>query len=521
MLRLTCLCVLRWCLNAIVLAGVTVVATTPLCHAQLTVQSNPALSSPMPPTQPYGAPALPVLPVVTLNLETPPSTAYPVGQLQVGTGHHTQGWVIDKTINTVLNSAVQPGDTTQVMPLLNTDALEAALEEANRFNHFRVSAIVSDGAQTDAQTAADVRFEVTEPQPWQLTTAVDNQGRPGVGLYRSHVQLSHANVLGLGDSLLARYTVAARTHRIMGTYDVPVNDHGGRFNVSYRFQRHNYKPALTAAGNALVGRDHVWFVTLSQPVGKQRHWTPFVSTLFRRLSFNNRNVGIVNGDSWTAGLKWQQVDRYGRTSVKAQTTWSNGFFGANAKFWKAQAAAKRIVQLPHRQQLMFRGSVLLSPDPMPPALQLGVGGAYTVRGFSEGLFNADRGYTVSGEYRFPIPGLGYLSSGLHQRIRGVAFVDVGQAWIDKSGRNFIPGVSNAAGQTLLYSAGLGVRGRLSRFAQCFCDVAVANLAMGNRGGAELLGAPTVRAHFGVRTDWLPTTPKKQSLPQPGRLIRRH
>ncbi len=399
-----------------------------------------------------------------------------------------------------------PANGVDEAPLLNTQALESTLNQVNRHKHFRLQAKVSK-AQT-APGNADIRFSVTEPQPWQITTAVDNQGRPGVGLYRSHVQVTNSNLLGIGDSLLARYTVAARTHRAMATYDMPINSHGGRFNVSYRLQHHNYKPELTNTGNALVGRDHVWFVTLEQPLGKKRQWTPFVSTLFRRLSFNNRNVGIVNGDSWTAGLKWRKKDRYGSTFVNAQTTWSNQFFGGNAKFWKAQAYGKRIINLPHRQQLVFRGNVLLSPDPMPPALQMSLGGAYTVRGFSEGLFNADRGYFVSGEYYFPIPGLKQVAPRLHPRVRGVAFVDAGQAWVDKSGRNFVPGVSNTSGNSFLYSAGLGVRANVSRFAQCFCDVAVANLGMSSRRGAELLGAPTVRAHFGIRSDWLPKRQKR-------------
>ncbi len=85
-------------------------ATAPAVHAQLTVQSNPALSSPMPPPQPNGAPAPELLPAVTLDLDTTHANTdtplrYGLGRVIVEVDPYTRDFVINNAIEDVLDAA--------------------------------------------------------------------------------------------------------------------------------------------------------------------------------------------------------------------------------------------------------------------------------------------------------------------------------------------------------------------------------------------------------------------------------
>ena len=116
------------------------------------------------------------------------------------------------------------------------------------------------------------------------------------------------------------------------------------------------------------------------------------------------------------------------------------------------------------------------------------------------MFVGDRGYNVSAEVRYPIPGLKYVSPWLAQRIQGAAFFDLGQAWLDDSNVAFIPGISHSSARTLLMGAGAGVRLQMTRFLTGFTDF---GFGLTPQGALEPNAMPTMRVHFGVRSDLLP------------------
>lgn len=89
---------------------------------------------------------------------------------------------------------------------------------------------------------------------------------------------------------------------------------------------------------------------------------------------------------------------------------------------------------------------------------------------------------------------------LAERLRGITFFDFGQAWIDKSNPRYISGVSAQFGRTTLASVGIGARYRLTQYLQGFVD---AGWGLFNRNAIELNADPTVRMHFGIRSDLLP------------------
>lgn len=496
----------------LILSGIGFTMLQMTAEAQLTIQSNPGFFTPIPLKQPYGKSSPQGLPdeVIVFDKKVPSQDIHedmlstPLNQLTFQGNQHYS----DKDI---LN-ALEPLSTLEELSskgLLNESKFEEELTQINNDNPFKFRATVH---QPDAEEGLQVNLKVYEQQPWQITTAFDNQGRPGVGMYRQSVQISKNQLFGINDSLQLTYSRGTGLHRIQARYTIPFNKKGGLFKANYIYDRLNYDRSLTPNGKKILGRDNVVFLSAEQPLDSKGVYTPYFSTLIRRLSVAGKTLGIVNGDSWTVGMRYNNTDRLGKTKASVATTWSHAFWGANAQFWKAQAAINRTLELPRDHQIRIRGRVLVSPDAMPPPLQLPVGGVYSVRGYSEGLLNGDRGYFVSTEHTWPVPFLEKISPILKQRVRGVTFFDMGESWVDQSSSRYNGnGFATQAKRTLLMAVGVGVRARLSRFVQCFCDLGV---GIGNRNAIELNGDPTVRAHFGIRNDWFASDYKTRESTKP-------
>ena len=163
-------------------------------------------------------------------------------------------------------------------------------------------------------------------------------------------------------------------------------------------------------------------------------------------------------------------------------------------------ALRRVFKLPSDNQLTFRFIGQYSNDFLPIGRDLSLGGAYAIRGYTEGLINGDRGVFGSVEHQWPVPGLGKISSKSRQSIRGVTFFDIGQAWLDNTNTRFRQGLSNDVNRTLLASIGVGLRFRVTQYLQGFVD---AGYGLFDRNLVEIASQPSVRVHFGFRSDLLP------------------
>jgi hemolysin activation/secretion protein len=220
---------------------------------------------------------------------------------------------------------------------------------------------------------------------------------------------------------------------------------------------------------------------------------------FRRVSsWLNDERDQVQDDvrSLQLGLNFDKFDRFGRTFARAQTSVGTTWFGGNRPFWKAESLVNRVVRLPKSNYLILRSYAQYSPTDLPPVEQFQLGGAYSVRGYNEGLMIGDRGYQFSVEHRWPVPGLRRINPWLGDHVQGATFFDYGRTWNDSKNTRVNP---NQRGITSLASAGLGVRARLTQYMQGFVDFGVGML---DRSDLEINAQPTARIHFGVRSDLL-------------------
>jgi hemolysin activation/secretion protein len=241
----------------------------------------------------------------------------------------------------------------------------------------------------------------------------------------------------------------------------------------------------------------------------------------RRASsfFDGDKTGTTDVRSVTLGLNFDKYDPYGRTFARAQATFAPEWLGANTHFFKVENYLTRVTRLPKNNLLILRAYSQWTPDALPPIEQFQLGGINSVRGYSQGLLIGDKGYSLNAEWRWPIPMLSHVNPWLNERLQGALFFDYGQTWLDKSNKYYtVASTRNRA--TSLMSAGVGLRAHLTDYMQGYADLAFGLL---NRKDIEPNAQPTVRVHFGVRSELLPNdyksrtavvTPIKTNVPRP-------
>ncbi len=435
-----------------------------------------------------------------------------IGTLSVTGNKFYKTWMLERNI------PQEPGD------VLNIRDLEDALNRINQQENFRLKAVLSPGTQTGE---TDVRLELAERQPWQIAGTFDNQGRPFIGFYRYGAEVTSQNFSGIGDKFYARWIGAhgRRTNVALAGYTLPINRHGTELSYNFAYSRVNPHLGLRRGNPGIRGTAVTHQALITQPLDKNRTFVADAGFNWKYItSFSDigskssvlSRTGRVQIASMQFGMNFDKVDRLGRTFARSQVTvapnWGNKRY---SQFMKLESFFTRLIRLPKNNLLIARGNWHYSPHSLTPAEQMQIGGAFSVRGFTEGLLSGDRGWNFGLEDRFPIPGLRKVSPYLADRIQGAVFFDYGQTWLDRKNALFIPGVSNTLNRQLLMSVGGGFRARLNRYAQGFVDLA---WGLTNRTSVEpTRSGHNMRVHFGIRSELLPDTLKKHDTGEPEQL----
>jgi len=251
----------------------------------------------------------------------------------------------------------------------------------------------------------------------------------------------------------------------------------------------------------MKGVDNAATILLSQPLDRNRIWTPYASFIYRKATVIKDNIRMTGEPRpLTLGLIFNKADAWGKTRLDlAPVVVGEKWLGGKSVFFRSRATALRTFDLPHDNQLVFRGAWQFATSPSVWATMYQLGGEYTVRGYTEGLITADSSQYYSIEHYWPVPIVGQHGVISPNRLKGVTFVDFGQGWLLRNNHRYTP-QSNTFSHSALMAVGLGLRFRLSQYAQGFMDVA---WGVFNRTNIELASQPTFRIHFGIRSDLLP------------------
>jgi hemolysin activation/secretion protein len=359
-----------------------------------------------------------------------------IGDILFDGNTHTRDWFVRSSIR----SEMRPND------ILNVKTLKSEMARINRNAPFILKANVdtmAGEAEPNDTLPAKIQFEVKEKNPWQISTTLDNQGRPYIGTYRGGIGLTNTNLLGIGDRLNLSFIGSARQMATVNNYTIPLNGRGDEVSFNQFYQRESLDPRkfLAPGQRSLQGSSYSHWVTLSHPWDKNRTWTStltYVTATVRTFVDDDLRQGVTTHFG-VAGLNFNKSDRFGQTTARLE-----GAFGKSSTtkwrgIWRIGASATRTLNLPHRNTLIARGAALYTSDVLPVGQDIQVGGAYSVRGYTEALITGDKGYFFSLEDRFPIPLLKKASPWLDNRVRGAVFFDVGQGFLTRSSPRFRPG----------------------------------------------------------------------------------
>jgi len=298
---------------------------------------------------------------------------------------------------------------------------------------------------TEVRGESRLRLRVEEETPWRVSFRANNHQTPAIGAERGQVTLGLANLTGLGDALSAAYTGSEGLQRVEASWRVPLT----RFDTELElFTDLSWSEIVEDPFDALdiESRVQTYGATLRQPVHRTLRSTLalFVTGEWRRSeSFllgegfpfapGVSDEGVIEVAVLRSGLAWTWRSR--RQVVAARSTVSTGLdvLGAtdnegnlpDGQFvtWLGQLQVAQ--RLPWRgAQVVARGDVQVTNDPLPGIEQFAVGGVYSVRGYRENTLVRDNGMAGSLELRVPIlprrEAAPWLEAG--------PFVDAGWSW---------------------------------------------------------------------------------------------
>jgi hemolysin activation/secretion protein len=338
--------------------------------------------------------------------------------------------------------ALDPGFVSARVPLqggelLSVPELESALVRFNRLNETKLRAGVVAGSQFGT---TDVDITATEPPRTKFSLFFDNAGRDTVGETRGGLNARFANLAGRSDILQFIATRTEGSENYALSYSVPVASNDLRLDLSashgnIRIVDGPFEP-LDITGSSSdysAGLTYPLIVTLEQM------WSAYGRFSARESSseFGGFTQESLNLRVLTLGLSGErQTDATAWYLDNALAFGISGVLGGDQGFWYYRGSATRFDRLnaffdgiSERYQLLTRGGLQFSDTRFLPASELfQIGGAYTVRGFSEGLLAGRNGYFVSAELRIGQTLAEYQAAHPDApRLTGLVFIDHGGA----------------------------------------------------------------------------------------------
>jgi hemolysin activation/secretion protein len=329
-----------------------------------------------------------------------------------------------------------------------------------------VSAELSAGS-SPGESLLEVR--VAEAKTFDAQVLLDNGRSPSVGTFRRQLQLSEANLLGLGDRLVGAYTNTDGSNTWDFGYTLPINPRNG--TISFNAGISNNTVIEKPFDILDIESDSRYLeLTLRQPlVQTPTHEFAIGVTATQRQS----KATLLDGE---IPFPAPGADNEGRTRLTAlrffqEATWrssqevvalrsqfSVGINALNATIapdppdsqffaWRGQAQWVRL--LAPETLFLVRADLQLADRALLSFEQFALGGQDSVRGYRQDALLTDDGAFASAEVRIPVLRLPKID-GL---LQVVPFVDFGTGW-NLSGR------SDPDPQTLV-SLGVGLRFQLS------------------------------------------------------------
>jgi hemolysin activation/secretion protein len=333
--------------------------------------------------------------------------------------------------------------------VLNIDNLRDQLELLRQNpNIERINAELKPGP-TPGTSELDVLIE--ERFPFHLGLEFSNRRPPSIGGERLEAVMSASNLTRVSDPLSIRYTILEGTLddlEFAGTDDFSIDYlrplNASETTLGFGFSRSDSLETEDPFVDLdITSETNSGYVTLRQPFIRKpdRELAMFVTgtvrenetfLLGRPFSFS---PGAKNGRSQVTVVRFGPEYFYRSTTqaLALRSTFSIGLdlLGAtensgdvpDGQFFAWLGQAQYVRKLTESDiQLLLRGTVQLTPDPLLSLEQFAIGGFDTVRGYRENQIVRDNGYAFTVEVQIPILKTGDLT------VQLAPFFDVGGGW---------------------------------------------------------------------------------------------
>jgi hemolysin activation/secretion protein len=289
---------------------------------------------------------------------------------------------------------------------------------------------------------------------FKIQAQLNNNRNSSIGTFERGIELSYANLLGIGDGINLSYKNTDGSNQFAGGYTLPINPRNGTLGFNIRIVDSKVvEPPFEKADIEINSRD--FDLTWRQPViqratAKLNQEFALDFTASRRES----DTSILNVDSFLSpganaqgetrtsalrfGQEWLQRNRNQVFSARSQFNIGIDAFGAtinddepNSQFfaWQGQLLYLRLLNEAQEKPaigatILLRSNLQLSADSLISTEQFSLGGSSTVRGYSQDALLTDNGIYTSAEIRLPIVRVPKVSGTLQVN----PFVDFGVGW---------------------------------------------------------------------------------------------
>lgn len=290
----------------------------------------------------------------------------------------------------------------------------------------------------------NLEIKIREAKTFSTQVNFDNSRTPSVGSERRQVQMTEANLMGLGDRLSLSYSNTNGSNALDASYTIPFNPYNGTISFNFGTSASNViEPPFNILDIASNSRSYE--ISLRQPILQNiaqdlalgitlNHRQSAASLLGGSIPFPS--IGSEpDGQTRVTVLRFFQeyVQRSTETVFAARSQFSLGInalgatINANAPdgqflAWRGQT---QYVKLLAPETLLFlKADLQLSDRPLLSQEQISIGGQDNLRGYRQDALLSDNGLLLSAEVRVPVLRIPEIS-GL---LQVVPFIDFGTGW---------------------------------------------------------------------------------------------
>ncbi len=334
-----------------------------------------------------------------------------------------------------------------------------------------ISSELIEGSSLDESL---LELKIKERKPFKIEAILDNYRSPASGSFQRRVELTHANLLGLGDRLSLGYRNTNGSNTATASYSIPVNSQNGTVQFFWANSSANIIERPFSSLDILSDA-RAYELTFRQPILRRATDKTFyefalgltASRLESESSIDNTPYPLTSGADSQGRTRisavrffqeWIKRDIKGALLLHSQFNLGIGALDAtinnsapDGRFFAWQGQAAWLRRLTSDTTLVARANLQLADRPLAALEQISLGGATTVRGYRENSFVTDNGFLLSTELRIR------AWAGEGGELQVIPFFDFGTAW-NNDGAN-LSETEEFTGT--LASVGLGLQYQLS------------------------------------------------------------